>query len=215
MSVYAALLFLMPPVSAPAAGVIAWCGGALFTAKMLVNPFVAARFPNQTTERGFARRLPVELTMANDLPVMLLGTRAHAWVSDVLLYFLDEHSYPPEKIDAEGHLGVWIAADGRADILLRSEWPIDHLVMTVESPVATTFTASIGEGDASVRLKPGSPSTFNLPASGVRGLNSYAYLLSARSSDGFVPHLQNPASDDYRNLGALMRFQAIPVSGHR
>ena len=48
----------------------------------IVNPFVAVKSPNQTTERGFARRLPVELTMANDLPIMLECARAHAWFSD-------------------------------------------------------------------------------------------------------------------------------------
>ena len=90
--------------SAPA--ILAWIGGALFTAKMLVNPFVAAKFPYLTTERGFARRLPVELTMANDLPIVLIaGPRAHSWFNDVLLYFLDEHAYPPEVIDARGTCG--------------------------------------------------------------------------------------------------------------
>lgn len=40
-------------------------------------------------------------------------------------------------------------------------------------------------------------------------LQSHAYLMSVRSSEGFVPHLQNPGSGDYRNLGALMRFSAV------
>jgi hypothetical protein len=40
-------------------------------------------------------------------------------------------------------------------------------------------------------------------------LQSYAYLLTARSSEGFIPHLQDPNSPDFRNLGALMRFHAV------
>src|SRR4029453_18102768 len=48
MSVYAAIFYLTPPVAAVTPGLLAWAGGALFTAKMLVNPFVAAKFPNQT-----------------------------------------------------------------------------------------------------------------------------------------------------------------------
>ncbi len=211
MSLYAPLFFLMPPLLSTVPGLLAWAGGALFTAKMLVNPFVAAKFPNQTTERGFARRLPVELTMANDLPVMLLGhERAHAWVSDVLLYFLDEHSYTPEAVDASGKKGVWIAGDGRADIVVRCEWEIDRLEMTVSSPVPTTFVASMGAGQRSVRLQPNQPATLTVPASGIRDLRSYAYLLQARSTEGFVPHLLNPSSDDKRNLGVLVQFTAIP-----
>src|SRR5262249_36729850 len=139
MSVYAATFFLTPPLTAATPALLAWAGGAIFTAKMLVNPFVSVKFPNQTTQRGFARRLPVELTMANDLPIMLEGARAHAWFSDVLMYFLDEHAYSPETIDGEGTRGVWIAGDGRADILVRCEWPIDRLVVTVSSPIRTVF----------------------------------------------------------------------------
>jgi hypothetical protein len=210
MSVYAAMLFLTPPLGSVLVPAVAWLGGALFTAKMLVNPFVAAKFPNQTTERGFARRLPVELTMANDLPIMLEGVRAHSWFSDVLMYFLDEHAHNPETIDAEGHQGVWIAGDGRADILVRCEWPIDHLTVTARSPVKTTFIVSMGAAEARVALEPGKPATFDLPASGVRDLRSYAYLLSARSTEGFTPHLLDPANEDNRNLGVLMQFKAIP-----
>jgi hypothetical protein len=210
MSVYAAMLYLTPPLTSAAAPIAAWLGGALFTAKMVVNPFVAAKFPNQTTERGFARRLPVELTMANDLPIMLEGARAHSWFSDVLMYFLDEHAHNPETIDAEGHQGIWIAGDGRADILVRCEWPIDHLTITARSPVSTTFIVSMGAGEVRVPLQPGKPAAFDVPASGVRDYRSYAYLLSARSTEGFTPHLLDPANPDSRNLGVLIQFKVVP-----
>jgi hypothetical protein len=60
-----------------------------------------------------------------------------------------------------------------------------------------------------VPLTPGKVVTFDVPAAGVHYVQSYAYLMSTRSTEGFVPHLFDPASRDYRNLGALMRFQAI------
>jgi hypothetical protein len=204
MSVYAALFFVTPPLASTVPGLVAWLGGALFTAKMLLNPFVAAKSPNQTTEHGFARRLPVELT------IMLEGARAHSWYSDVLLYFLDEHSFNPETVDAAGHQGIWIAGDGRADILMRCEWPIDRLVMTVESREPTVFVVSAGAGERRVQLVPNRAQTIDVPASGVRDLRSYAYLLSARSTEGFTPHLLDPTNDDKRNLGVLMRFTAVP-----
>jgi hypothetical protein len=211
MSLYAALFFLTPPLASSVPALFAWLGGALFTAKMVLNPFVAAKFPNQTTERGFARRLPVEITMANDLPIMLEGARAHFWYSDVLLYFLDEHAYQPEAIDAQGHQGVWVAGDGRADIVMRSDWPIDHLRITVQSPVPTTFIVSAGGREVRTPLTPRQPVTFDLPTAGVRDLRSYAYLLSAQSTEGFTPHLRDHASNDERNLGVLMQFTAIPA----
>jgi hypothetical protein len=208
MSVYAAMLFVTPPVDSFVPALLAWAGGSLFTAKMLLNPFVAAKHPSETTERGFARRLPVELTMANDLPIMLESGRAHAWFSDVLMYFLDEHAHTPEKVDAEGHEGVWIAGNGRADILVRSEWPVDHLTITARSPIRTTFIVSMGRAESRVSLDPDRPVTFDVPAAGVRDLRSYAYLLSARSTEGFTPHLRDPGNPDRRNLGVLIRFTA-------
>jgi hypothetical protein len=216
MSQYPALFFLVPQVATITPAAVAWVGGALVTAKMVVNPFATAKFPYDPPERGFARRLPVELTMANDLPIMNDAPRAHIWFSDVMLYFLDHHAYVPEVIDrTTGRQGIWVAADGRADIIVRCEWPIDHLTITGESRVPTTFTASMGSSASSVRVVPGKAVTFDVAASGVRGLNSYAYLLSLQSSDGFTPRLLDPGSDDYRNLGVLMTFKAAPATQAR
>ncbi len=214
VSLYAALFFLVPPLASSWSGMVAWTGGALFTAKMLVNPFAAAKFPFWTTEGGFARLLPVELTMVNDLPIILDQQRTRIWFSDVLLYFLDRHAYVPEVVEPPDGKAIWIAGDGRADILLRCEWPIDHLTVTAESPISTTFRISMGRADSRVRLLPGTPVTFDVGASGVRGLNGYAYMLSARSSGSFTPHLIDPRSDDYRNLGAMIRFKAVPLTSH-
>jgi hypothetical protein len=148
--------------------------------------------------------------MANDLPIMLEGGRAHAWFSDVLLYFLDEHAHTPEKIDADGHEGIWIAGNGRADILVRSEWPIDHLRITALSPIRTTFIVSMGGPESRATLEPDRPITLDLPAAGVRDLRSYAYLLNARSTEAFTPHLRDSASKDVRNLGVRIQFIPVP-----
>jgi hypothetical protein len=211
LSLYPALFFLVPPLASPWPGIVAWIGGALFTAKMLVNPFVAAKFTYETTERGFARRLPIEATMANDLPIMLDAGRTHIWFSDVLLYFLDRHAYVPEVVEPPDGKGIWIAGDGRADILVRSAWPIDHLTITAETQISTTFIVSMGGPESRIPLLPGQRATFDVAATGVRGLNSFVYVLSARSTEAFIPHLIDPDSNDYRNLGVLMRFKAIPA----
>jgi len=206
LSLYPTLFFLVPPLDAMWPGVLAWVGGALFTAKMLVNPFVAAKMPYQTTERGPARRLPVEVTMANDLPIMLDLHRARVAYGPLLLYLLDENAYPPENG------GVWVSGSGRADILVRSERPLDRVAFTVESPIHTVLTVSMGRSPVTVTVVPNTPVSFEVEASGVRGLRSYAYLMSARSTDAFTPHIQDPQSTDYRNLGAYMRFRPVSAA---
>ena len=215
LGVYPVLLFLMPPGNIGWAGVLAWLGGALFTAKILLNPFAAAKYPYLMTERGAARRLPVELSMVTDLPVMLAGpTRAripYGHDPTMLLYFLDQNSFPPEPP------GMWVAGGRRTDIVVHTNDRLDHLAVEAESPIATVLTVSMGAGSVVMPLTPGKVARFTVPASGVlyeRYVRSYAYLLSASSSQGFVPFIRDPtaAAHDPRNLGALMRFAAVPAA---
>jgi hypothetical protein len=81
--------------------------------------------------------------------------------------------------------------------------------VTAESPIQTTLTVSVGAAAVTVPMAPNAPVHFNVPARGVRGLQSYAYLMSAKASEAFVPHLVDPASNDYRTLGAQLRFSAV------
>jgi hypothetical protein len=213
LSFYPVVFFLTPPLTSVSAPLVAWAVGALFTAKMVINPFVAAKFTYQAPARGAVRGLPVELTMANDLPIRLDPSRSripYAHDPTVFLYFLDDNAFTPEPA------GMWISGSGRADILVRSENRLHHLAVTAMSPIRTVLTVSAGGSTTSVRLMPGKAVVFDLPTHGVRGLQSYAYLLSARSSEGFIPQLQDPKSTDPRNLGALIRFSAVEArtDGH-
>jgi len=76
---------------------------------------------------------------------------------------------------------------------MRSDWRIDHLRMTVESRVPTVFIVSAGAAEMRLPLAPDKPATFDLPTSGVHDFSSYAYLLSARSTEGFTEHLRIPS----------------------
>jgi len=209
LSAYPVLFFLTPPLGSAAPAVVAWIGGALFTARMLVSPFASAKFTWELTERGLARRLPVEVTMAQDLPVMLAqplrGRVQYGYDPFLLLYFLDQNAFPPEPA------GMWVSGGGRADIIVRSVDPIHHLAVEAESPIRTVLTVWIGREEVSVQLEPRKPVQFDVPAAGVRSSSGYAHLMTAQSSEGFIPHLQDPQSADYRNLGAQLRFR--PVSG--
>jgi hypothetical protein len=207
LSAYPVLFFLAPPMSTPALGVFAWVGGALFTAKMLVTPFESAKFTWLAAERGLLRRLPVELTMAQDLPVMLAqplrGRVVYGRDPFLLLYFLDQNAFPPEPS------GMWVSGSGRAEIIVRAVDPIDFLAIEADSPIRTTLTVSMGQGEVRVDLEPGNVVRFDVPAAGVPGATGYAYLMAVRSTEGFVPHARDPQSPDYRNLSAQLRFRPI------
>jgi hypothetical protein len=207
LNLYPVVFFLVPPLRSMTAPVVAGIGGALFTAHMLMHPFVTAKYTYLMSESGPARILPVELTMPNDLPVALSSApvRAHIPYGDdpvMLLYFLDQNAFPPEP------MGMWVG-NHRADIIVRTEDPLDHLVITAESPIQTTLTVSAGAEAVTVPIAPNAPVHFNVPARGVRGFQSYEYLMSAKASEAFVPHLLDPKSGDYRTLGAQLRFSAV------
>lgn len=219
LSFYPALFFITPPLGSALPVALMWVGGAMFTAKMLVNPFHAAKYTWEVTERGWARRLPVELTMYQSLPVML-DTRIRARVPYghdpwMFLYYLDEHAWPPEPD------GMWISGSGRADILIRTPSVVDndgrpetigpahHFRVTAASPIANTFTVSSSQGGATVQLVPGKPLVFDVPVSALRGRDGYVYLISARATEGFIPRLVDPSARDDRNLGVQMQLQAI------
>ncbi len=205
LSAYPVLFFLAPPMVTAVPGLIAWIGGILFTAKLLITPFESAKFTWRVAETGPARLLPVELTMAGDLPVMLTTSPTRGRVQYghdpfLLLYFLDERAYPPEPD------GMWVSADGRADIVVRAVDPIDHLEVEAWSPIETRLTMSIGAGEKMIDLNPGELLRFDLPAGGVPAANGYSYLMTAEASNGFVPRAVDPNSEDYRHLGAQVRF---------
>jgi hypothetical protein len=206
LNVYPLVFFLMPPMQSSAAAILAWVGGALFTAKILVSPFDSAKRTWEIADHGAARRLPVELTMVADLPAMLAQPPRGLikYRNDPLmeLTFLDGHAWPPDPP------GMWIAGGGRADIIVKTEEPVHQFSMTAESPIRTTLTISAGATTLVIPVVPGQKSGFVLPASSVRGYLSYECLMSAQSSGGFIPHLLDPTQTDGRNLGVLLNFKA-------
>jgi hypothetical protein len=208
LSFYPGLFFVTPTLNTMVSPLLAWIGGAMFTAKMLVNPFYTAKFTWETTERGWARRLPVELTMVNDLPVMLdtaiRGRVRYGQDPWMFLYFLDKHAYPPEPE------GMWIGGGGRADIIVRTVDPVSRLRVSAFSPIQTVLTISAGAETVSVPIVPRTRVTFDLPTAGsVRGASGWSFVLSARSSEGFTPRLQDPNLKDDRNLGVQLQLQAL------
>ena len=60
--------------------------------------------------------------------------------------------------------------------------------MTVSSPVRTVFIVSMGGPEVHAPLEPNRPATVDVPASGVRDLNSYAYLLREHTDVDFTQY---------------------------
>ncbi len=209
LSVYPALFFLVPPLRSIGPGLIAWAGGAFFTAHILANPFVASRQPWINSRQGPLRMLPVELTAAYDLPAMLCASRCRIPFGSqgrFQLCYLDENAHLPDSG------GVWIAGEARADIIVRSADPIERLVVTFRSPIMNVARIQSGGERHRVDVQPGAPAVVTIKPFGLRARYAYAYLISIDAERGFVPRLVEANSRDSRFLGVQIGLD-VPVDG--
>ena len=217
LSIYPALFFLTPPLTSVVPVLVAWLGGALFTAHILINPFVAAKQPYLSVERGMLRALPVELTMVNDLPINLDASRTRVEYGDptLLLYYLDHNAYLPETpgICPLSTAQIWIAARRQAEIIVRSGPPLRDMTLTLRSPISNTVNVSLGGASQTVRLEAGVVRRVTLVPDGVYARQSWAYVLSVRTQEGFVPRLTERDSRDSRYLGVAIDLNATLGKG--
>ena len=210
LSAYPALFFITPPLASIVPTLAAVFGGTLFIVQILINPFVAAKQPYLNVERGPLRLLPVELTMVNDLPIMLDARRARVRYGQdptLLLYYLDHNAFLPEPP------GIWVTGGRQADLIVRTDHrPLETVRVTLTSRVANWVKVELGGDSVSVELEAGRPRTVTLKPRGVYARRSWAYLLSVQARDGFVPHLMEPGSRDQRYLGVAVRLDASPAT---
>lgn len=203
LSVYPVLLFLTPPLGSFAPAIVAWAGGALFTAHVLVNPFVAAKQPYRIAERGLLRALPVELTMVDDLPVALdVGRHRIPYDTDpaLMLSLLDQNAYRPNALE------FWVAGRRRADVVVRSPTRLAAVSATLRSPVPNRVTIRLGGDEATVDLRPGVAAEVSLTPGGVYSRRRWGYVLSVHPRAGFTPRLAGRGAPDNRFLGVLVKL---------
>ena len=224
MGYYALFLFLVPATITVRTAVAAAVGGGLFTAQLIANPFYSSFYPATHPKYGLFPRLPVELSLVNDLPVNVTPSRAKqplAGNPPVLAYFLDDNAY-----NREGEW-FWVRGEARADLILRAparphaDGAFTSLAIdTLEIEIATGAAApvvSIDTGAERVRVAPGArsgdtvrvkmPEGFPYKAVPGQPLNR-VYSISIGASEGFVPLFDEGVRDN-RYLGARIRITPL------
>lgn len=200
LSLYPVLFFLLPAAAPrwPAGVALA---GLIVTAPLLLHPLTASSQPWRNVEHGVVRLLPVELTMVDDLPVRLAPDRSRIPFGNALLYLLDASTFPPEKT------GFWVAGDARAEIIVRTDGPLERVTFELRSVVPNHVSLSFGGRATSLDLQPNTPATVLLDAGPgvVYTHGSRAYVLAITTSNGFVPRQIEAGSLDGRFLGVFVR----------
>lgn len=225
ISYYPVFLFLLPALRSIRPLLVAVAVGALFTGKLLLNPFYSAFNPGEPAKAGPLRLFPIELTLLNDLPVSGQAERARkplAGTPPIDAYFPDDGAYPPE-----GEF-FWVRGGRRADVILRARAPEDAngtpvplriRRLTVEisnGAVQNRIRVSDGLGWQTFDLAPREDKVIEvMPGGGVPFKPSiyptnYVYTVSISTSNGSAPFLDAPGqSSDSRFLGARVRL--VPI----
>jgi hypothetical protein len=221
LTFYPLLLFLTPVEPGIVAAGLAMLGGALFTAKILLNPFYSSFNPGEHPKSGPLRWLPVELTLLNDLPMAASPDRSRrllGGVPPVMAYFADDNAYNPEMD------WFWVKGQSRADVILRAPVAdagggrfvtkaIRRLAVEVENGARPDrVTVSTGRESQTLDLKPADVVQLTMavepgvPYRRDQQPTSYVYRVSITTTSGFVPFLEVPGSSDSRFLGARIRL---------
>lgn len=228
LGVYPLYLFLVPALTSVAPALVAAGVSALFTAQLLFNPFHVSMNPDEHPKRGIYRMLPVELSLANDLPINIRMHRVRRPLTGtppISAYFLDDNAY-----DLEGDR-FWVRGGSRADLIVRAparpEGTGDRQVWRTMSlrrlqvdlrngPRQNVVTLKNGATTETVALAPGEERTVLLTMPG--GLpykpmpanpTNYMYSLSIASAASFIPLFDEPPSADHRVLGVFVRLSPI------
>jgi hypothetical protein len=158
MGAYGAFLFLLPPLTRVATSCMPWVIGALFTAPLVLNPFVTSFRPGDHTKSGPFRWLPVELTLVYDWPINNQLERVRVWFGDkppgsspgFQIYFFDDNTF------VEGDGTFWTKGRSRAEFLIKTDRPMKRLVLTVTAgPEPARIDAEVGGRSQPISLPPG------------------------------------------------------------
>ncbi len=210
MSVYGLFLFLLPPIQSAGLAVVPWVIGALFTAPITLNPFYSAFYPAAHASRGLLRLLPVEESLANDLPV---NTSDRAKVTfggpiPYIVYFLDGNRYGPGP-DTGG--AFWVRGESTMEALIRGPREARRLILTLTGgAVANTVEVRAAGHTRDIQLAPDQVSTFSVPLDeGFPYPGGRIWKLAVTSGTGFVPMFARGGVDN-RFLGVQVKAELVP-----
>jgi hypothetical protein len=225
LSFYPLFLFLAPPIRSVLPALVALGIGALFVAKLVINPFYSSFNPGEHLKAGPLRLLPLERTLLNDLPVSAWPERSRRPLDGpepLAAYFPDDNAFSPESGP------FWVKGRSRTEVLLRA--PVRQMgdgrtaplrvrrldIEITNGPVPNRVTVSSGFRRTSVDLAPGEVQNIEMaPGAGVpyrpsRYPTNYIYTLTLSTAEGVVPFLEAPGENsDSRFLGVRVRI--VPV----
>lgn len=208
MNIFGLQMFLLPAVASLGLALVPWFAGALFTAKIALNPFYYSFHPQEHAKAGPLRWLPIERTLVNDLPINVRTDRVRQLFGQgprFQIYFLDDNAYPRDGDT------FWIRGRSRADLLFKTPEPVRQLRLTVDNgPRPTSVTVTVDGRAVDATLGAGESQTLLMPlGAGFPYQGTRVWIVTIASSTGHVP-LFDVGGEDARYLGVRVTPQLLP-----
>ena len=210
MGAYGAFLFLIPPITRMPAAWVPWAIGGLFTAPLVLNPFVTSFRPGEHAKSGPYRLLPIEKTLVYDWPINTQADRVRVWFGDnapdhkdpgFQIYFLDDNAY------TDADKTFWVKGESRAEFVIKTDRPMKRLLLTLTAgPEPVEVETSLARRSQAVSLSPGESKqiAFNLGEGFPYQGKWPIWTASISASSGFVPIFHGD-SKDTRYLGVRVK----------
>lgn len=205
MGAYGAFFFLIPTIASPLIAFVPLAAGMLFTAPLVLNPFVTSFRPADHSKSGPFRWLPVELTLVYDWPLNNQADRVRVWFGDqpkgsspgFQIYFFDDNAF------VEGDGSFWVRGESRAEYLIKTDRPMRRLVLAVMAgPEPVQVAAQLAGRVQELSLAPGESKqlTFAMGDGFPYQGRWPVWTAAVSASSGFVPIFHGD-SKDARFLG--------------
>ena len=210
MGAYGAFFFLLPVITRPAVALVPWFAGALFTAPIVLNPFVNSMSPGNIAKSGPLRWLPPELTLVYDWPINSQTDRVRVWFGEAApekrsprfqIYFFDDNAF------LEPDRSFWVRGGARAEYLIKTDRPMKQLRLTLSAgPEPVDVVARLEGRSQTLTLQPGESQDvqFDLGDGFPYQGQWPVWVASVSASRGFVP-LFYEKSTDTRYLGVRVK----------
>jgi hypothetical protein len=209
MGAYGAFLFLIPPITRVPVALLPLLVGGLFTAPLVLNPFVTSFRPADHAKSGPFRWLPVELTLVYDWPLNNQLDRVRVWFGDnprgsspgFQIYFFDDNAY------VEGDGTFWVKGESESEFLIKTDRPMRRLLLTITAgPEPVQVRAALSGRSQEIALAPDQSQqlAFTLDEGFPYQGRWPVWTASISASSGFVP-IFHGAPDDARHLGVRVK----------
>jgi hypothetical protein len=209
MGAYGIFVFLIPPITRTAVAIVPWLVGALFTAPLVLNPFVTSFRPGDHPKSGPFRWLPIELSLVWDWPINTQEDRRRRWFGDnpkgsspgFQITFFDDNAF------IEGDGTFWVRGESRADVVIKTDRPMKRLQLEFTAGHERVEVEAAFSGRSQrVTLGPGETQqiAFAMPTGFVYQGIWPVWTASVSASSGFVPLFYGEAKDN-RYLGVRVK----------